>query len=245
MGGLLSQMQAVTTRRVLWDRVFRSYADPLYTALPPDNVVKRALIFDANPRVARIVFICVPHRGSDLAINWIGSIGIALIHLPSQILTGVSGVVAAPLQKSLGLKRMPTGITGLSPQSPLLRGLDTLAIRAPYHSIIGDRGRGDTPNSSDGVVAYWSSHIAGAQSELIVPGPHGSFALPQTISELKRILHLHLAAVSASHQSVKQKNRRSAAGAQQKVARSLASTKSKLGVGQPITSPPAVKNWLN
>ena len=192
MGGLLSQMQAVTTGRVLWDRVFRGDADRVYARLPPDNVVKRALIFDANPRVARIVFICVPHRGSDLAINWIGSIGIALIRLPGQILTGVSNVVAAPLQKNLGLKRMPTGINGLSPRSPVLRGLDTLAIRAPYHSIIGDRGRGDTPNSSDGVVAYWSSHIAGAKSELIVPGPHGSFALPQTISELKRILRLHL-----------------------------------------------------
>src|SRR5260221_4051485 len=57
MGGLLSQMQAETTPRVRLDRVFRSYADRLYTALPPDNVVKRALIFDANPRRARIVFI--------------------------------------------------------------------------------------------------------------------------------------------------------------------------------------------
>ena len=216
MGGLLSQMQAVTTRHVLWDRVFRGYADQVYAALPPDNVVKRALIFDANPRVARIVFICVPHRGSDLAINWIGSIGIALIRLPGKILTGVTDVVAAPLQKSLGLKRLPTGINGLSPQNPLLHGLDTLPIRAPYHSIIGDRGRGDTPNSSDGVVAYWSSHLAGAQSELVVPGPHGSFALPQTISELKRILRLHLAAVSASTQNAKQKNRRSADGAEQR-----------------------------
>src|SRR5712691_6786173 len=32
----------------------------------------------------------------------------------------------------------------------------------PYHSIIGDRGRGNSPNSSDGVVAYWSSHLDGA-----------------------------------------------------------------------------------
>jgi len=62
MGGLLSQMQAVTTRRVLWDRVFKGDADRLYAKLPPDNVVKRALIFDANPRVQRIVFICVPSR---------------------------------------------------------------------------------------------------------------------------------------------------------------------------------------
>jgi hypothetical protein len=49
MGGLLSQMQAVTTRRVLWDDVFKADADRLYAKLPPDNVVKRALIFDANP----------------------------------------------------------------------------------------------------------------------------------------------------------------------------------------------------
>jgi hypothetical protein len=196
MGGLLSQMQAVTTKRVLWDDVFKGDSDRLYAKVLPDNVVKRALIFDANPRVHRIVFICVPHRGSDLAINWIGSFGIGLISLPGKVLAGAVDVVTAPLQRDVGLKHMPTGINGLSPRSPVLRGLDTLPIHAPYHSIVGDRGRGDTPNSSNGVVAYWSSHLTGAQSELIVPGPHGSFALLQTVSELKRILRLNLAAVS-------------------------------------------------
>jgi hypothetical protein len=206
MGGLLSQMQAVTTKRVLWDRVFRGDADRLYAKLPPDNVVKRALIFDANPRVHRIVFICVPHRGSDLAINWIGSFGIALISLPGKFFSGAADVVTAPLQRDVGLKHMPTGINGLSPRSPVLLGLDTLPSDAPYHSIVGDRGRGDTPNSSDGVVAYWSSHLTAAQSELIVPGPHGSFALPQTVSELKRILRLNLAAVSAPHRNTMSKS---------------------------------------
>jgi hypothetical protein len=76
----------------------------------------------------------------------------------------------------------------------------SIRFRSPFpcHSIIGDRGRGDTPNSSDGVVPYWSSHLAGAQSELIVPGPHGSLALPQTIADLKRILRLHLATLGSS-----------------------------------------------
>jgi hypothetical protein len=201
LGGLLSQMQAVTTKRVLWDDVFQGDADRLYAKLPPDNVVKRALIFDASPRVQRIIFICVPHRGSDLAINWIGALGTALINLPGNLLSGAADLVTAPLEKSFGMKRMPTGINGLSPRSPLLRGLDTLPIQAPYHTIAGDRGRGDTPNSSDGVVAYWSSHLTGAQSELIVPGPHGSYALPQTVSELKRILRLNLVAVSAPHRN--------------------------------------------
>src|SRR5271165_1294599 len=210
MGGLLSQMQAVTTKRVLWDRVFQGDADRLYAKLPPDQVLKRALIFDANPRVQRIVFICVPHRGSDLAINWIGSFGIGLISLPGKLLSGAVNMVT--LEKDVGIKHLPTGINGLSPRSPVLRGLDTLPIHAPYHTIVGDRGRGDTPNSSDGVVAYWSSHLAGAQSELIVPGPHGSFALPQTVSELKRILRLNLTAVSAPRRNTMPKSQRSAAG---------------------------------
>ncbi len=44
----------------------------------------------------------------------------------------------------------------------------------------------------DGVVPYWSSHCDGARFECIVPGPHGSCELPQTIAELDRILELHL-----------------------------------------------------
>jgi hypothetical protein len=67
MSGLLSQMQAVTTGRVLWDRVFQRDADRIYAELSPSDVLKKALIFDADPRAQRIVFICVPHRGSDQA----------------------------------------------------------------------------------------------------------------------------------------------------------------------------------
>jgi pimeloyl-ACP methyl ester carboxylesterase len=192
MGGLVSRMQATTTGRVLWDRAFGADADRLYALLPPDHLAKQALIFDANPRVRRIVFICVPHRGSNLATAWVGSIGAGLIRLPADVVSGFGNAIVAPLRQTGGLKRLPTGINGLSPRSPVLRGLDTLAIHAPYHSIIGDRGRGDTPNSSDGVVPYWSSHLAGADSELIVPGPHGAYKLPQTVAELKRILRLDL-----------------------------------------------------
>lgn len=70
--------------------------------------------------------------------------------------------------------------------------LDKLPITVPHHSIIGDRGKGDTPNCSDGVVEYWSSHLNSAKSEKIVPGPHGSCELPETIEEVRRQLHLNL-----------------------------------------------------
>ena len=117
MGGLLSQMQAVTTKRVLWDHVFQSDADRLYAKVPPDNVVKRALIFDANPRVQRIVFICVPHRGSDLAINWIGSFGIGLISLPGKVLGGAIDVATLP-RRTLALNTCQRALTAF-PRDPL------------------------------------------------------------------------------------------------------------------------------
>jgi hypothetical protein len=73
--------------------------------------------------------------------------------------------------------------------------MNTVRIQAPYHSIIGNRGLpGPLAESSDGIVPYWSSHRDRAESEVIVPGPHGLVNYPQTIAELKRILNLHLKA---------------------------------------------------
>jgi hypothetical protein len=76
--------------------------------------------------------------------------------------------------------------------------MNTARIQAPFHSIIGNRDLpGPLIDSSDGIVPYWSSHRDRAQSEVIVPGLHGLVNYPQTITELKRILHLHLKTVSS------------------------------------------------
>lgn len=54
---------------------------------------------------------------------------------------------------------------------------------------MGDRGKGDRPGSSDGVVEYWSSHLDGSASEKIVPSHHSSHQNPEGIAEVRRILH--------------------------------------------------------
>lgn len=61
----------------------------------------------------------------------------------------------------------------------------------PIHSIMGDRGKGDTPDSSDGIVSYWSSHLKNQASEKIVPSGHGSHQHPEGMAEARRILRLH------------------------------------------------------
>jgi hypothetical protein len=58
---------------------------------------------------------------------------------------------------------------------------------------MGDRGKGGNkdhtePVSSDGIVPYWSSHLEGAQSELIVASSHSAHQNPQAIEEVRRIL---------------------------------------------------------
>jgi hypothetical protein len=101
--------------------------------------------------------------------------------------------------------RLPNSVSNLAPNAPYLQVLNKESIRAPYNSIIGNRGRpGPLADSSDGVVPYWSSHLDGAQSECIVPGPHGSCQLPQTIAELDRILRLHLGISSTAQPIVAQ-----------------------------------------
>ena len=193
MGGLISRMQATSTARVLWNGALKERADRLYERVPESDPVKRSLIFNANPQVKDLVFICVPHRGSELALSSIGALARSLIKLPTSLVATLNKSVLEVLQTANGKVVMPNSITGLSPKDRILVAMDKLPIAAPYHSIIGDRGKGNTPNSSDGVVPYWSSHLASACSECIVPGPHGSYQLPETITELKRILEKDVA----------------------------------------------------
>ncbi|HVQ21233.1 MAG TPA: hypothetical protein VMS23_09325, partial [Terrimicrobiaceae bacterium] len=89
---------------------------------------------------------------------------------------------------------MPNSIDTLSPNDPFVKIMNALPLAkdVPYHSIIGDRGRGDTPNSSDGVVPYWSSHVGGAKSEKIVPSDHGADQNLKGIAEVVRILKEHV-----------------------------------------------------
>ncbi|HXO98284.1 MAG TPA: hypothetical protein VN857_16970, partial [Chthoniobacterales bacterium] len=86
----------------------------------------------------------------------------------------------------------PTSLFSLAP-NPLLDRLASLPIRVPYHTIIGDRGFDGGTRSSDGVVAYSSSHLAGAESEKIVAAGHTLFSNEAAVLEIKRILEKNLA----------------------------------------------------
>ncbi|CAN5784225.1 hypothetical protein BH11VER1_BH11VER1_39490 [soil metagenome] len=187
MGGLLARAQVISPGRQIWDVVLQENADRKMEKLPLDHLSKKMLLFKGNPDIGRIIFVCTPQRGSKVAdlsiVGWLTR----LIKMPVNIVDAT-----LELGSEYGSKGGMSSITRLSPNDPLYRSWENIPISVPYHSIIGDRGRGNTPDSSDGIVPYWSSHLKGAQSELIVPGGHGAYDHPMAIEEMKRILELHL-----------------------------------------------------
>ena len=208
MGGILSRLMISDSGGdYLWRYFFTT--PPAETNLSPAgySLVKESLIFKPRRDVARVIFISTPHRGSTIAQGPIGRLASTLIHKPLRFVSVSSEIFQrVTIQQQdpavMKLKRMPTSVDTLSPNDAFVKAMNELQLAngIPYHSIIGDRGRGDTPNSSDGVVPYWSSHLVGAQSENIVPSDHAANQNAQAISEVIRILRQHV----ASRQSVEE-----------------------------------------
>src|SRR6266496_1530937 len=195
MGGSITHTLLTDAGTTLWVEAFGH--PPAQTQMDPQSkrLLEEVLLFNHRREIGRVVFMSTPHRGSDLASNWIGRIGSMLVKTPSKLLT-----VGQTLQENLTadpaalqVKRLPNSVDTLAPNNRFVVAINKIPMtkEIPYHSIIGDRGRGDTPNSSDGVVPYWSSHLDGAKSERIVPSGHGSPLNPQAIAEVHRILQLN------------------------------------------------------
>lgn len=206
MGGMLTHDQVVTLTQDMWEKALGQTAKNIFAENSSDSLAVRATTFRANPRIKRVVFICTPHRGSDMASGGLGKFAISIISLPGQLTSIMKDALSGQdlVQLTGSTKRLPNSVWGLKPSNPALPVINSARITVPYNSIIGDRGKDNCPNCSDGVVAYWSSHLDGAQSEKIVPGPHGSCELPQTIAELDRILRLNLGLPSASRTTIAQ-----------------------------------------
>ena len=197
MGGMVSRLMITDAGDKIWRSIFGK--SPAETQMPEASkkLLTESLIFAHRPEVCRVIFISTPQRGANMALNWVGRIGSSLVRTPfflASIPFATLQAATTPDPATMQLSRIPNSIDTLAPNNRFVLEVNKLPIAPgiPYHSIIGDRGKGDTPNSSDGVVAYWSSHLKGAQSELIVPSNHSAPRNGQAIAEVDRILKLEL-----------------------------------------------------
>jgi pimeloyl-ACP methyl ester carboxylesterase len=196
MGGLVGKSLAVQPGNVFWEAAF---------TVPPEklamNDADRAMLNDAfsweqDRSIRRIIFIAVPHRGSDFADNTLGRIGGWLTSPPTPFRQFYGRISRAnpgaftPEYEALGRGELDS-VHSLSPKQPTLRILASLPFPSTVqiHSIIGNRGKAEPlEQSSDGVVPYHSSHLEKVVSEKIVPEGHGCVSHPETMAEVRRIL---------------------------------------------------------
>jgi pimeloyl-ACP methyl ester carboxylesterase len=201
MGGLVSRTMITDSGMSIWNQYYSKPPEQIGFSDAARQVLTDSLIFKSRPDISRAIFIAAPHRGADMAANWIGKLGERLVKAPFTLLEIANEtrkfVMLDPTVTTLN--RIPNSVSTLSPENRFVKTINTLPIAKgiPYHSIIGDRGKGgnrDTskPVSSDGFVPYWSSHLPGAESELIIPTNHSAHRSPQAIDEVRRILIKHV-----------------------------------------------------
>jgi pimeloyl-ACP methyl ester carboxylesterase len=196
MGGCISRLLITDAGDKLWTGLLKK--PPEQVPLSPESrkLFTDALIFQHRPEIGRVIFISAPLRGSELASNWLGRIGSSLVRSPVTLLKAGGNLLQITTYRSgeLKLKRIPNSVDTLAPTNRFVIAINTIPITPgiPYHTIMGDRGKGDAPNSSDGVVPYWSSHMDGANSELIVSSGHAAHQNPKAIEEVRRVLMLNV-----------------------------------------------------
>jgi pimeloyl-ACP methyl ester carboxylesterase len=201
MGGMIARTLITDSGLALWKAYFPT--PPEKTPISPEarEMMKKALIFESRPEVARVIYASASLRGSDFATGFLGRLGNRLIGPPADLSEiGQEALrLANPAPDGQRITRMPNAVDALDPDNRFVLVINELPTRkgVPYHSIIGDRGRGGNkdrtpPVSTDGIVPYWSSHVPTAKSELIVPSNHWSNRHPAAIAEVRRILVEHL-----------------------------------------------------
>lgn len=205
-GGLLTKLTATRTGDRLWRTIDdRPLADlPLSAAELAD--ISRLFVYEPLPFVARTVFISTPHRGSFQSGTFARRIAHWLVTLPMKVVDKTytlitrTGVTKMP---EFLEGNVPTSLDGMSPHNPVMRALAEipLAPGVAGNSIIAvAEGIDDFRAGDDGVVQYASAHVDYVESELVVRQGHSCQDKPETIEEVRRILHRHLASPAGEAQ---------------------------------------------
>lgn len=195
MGGLMTSIQVREKDAALYNQFFKVPVGELKVADRTRNALQELFFSPPQHYIKRAVFVAAPHLGSSIADGWIGRLGSKLIRTPGEILSQRESLLGAVNDLGITIFSEPAnGINRLKLNNPSLKLIHGQPVYpwVTYHSIIGDRGKGNSPDSSDGVVPYHSSHLEGATSEKIVPSGHDAHAHPEGIEEIRRILLKHL-----------------------------------------------------
>ena len=201
MGGMISRTLMTDSGMTLWNAIYEKPPSQMPFSKKTRKVMTDSLIFKPRRDISRVIFMSPSHRGAELATSFLGKLGSLVIGSPDDIVDEDASFLAytKPDKSGEQVTKLPNSIDLLNPEGRIVTTIADIPLKPgiPYHTIIGDRGKGgnlsyEPPVSTDGIVPYWSSHLDGAQSEVIIPSDHWTNHHPDGIAEVNRILHEHL-----------------------------------------------------
>ena len=174
-------------------------------------------VLQSLPQVDTAVFISSPFRGTDYAERWFTLLARRIIRLPISLTKNIVTMAGSDNEKTLkhdnfAALYLQNGASQLSDRSAFMQLTANIEIdkNVHYYNIMGNHAKKSSnptnqdinslttlekmrmTNLSDGIVPYKSSHLDGAVREIILKGNHSLHENPQTVKELRKILHEHL-----------------------------------------------------
>jgi pimeloyl-ACP methyl ester carboxylesterase len=196
-GGLLAKWLAIDSGSRVWDTLSRKPPEDLRLSSETKGLLRRTFFVTPLPGARRVIFIATPQHGSFVAEAPIGQLLARIVTPGARILTALRDLTDDN-PDALGFYAGTAAIGSvwdMSPSNPMMEAFAAIPVspQIAAHSIIAVEGDGPVETGGDGVVSYQSAHIPEAVSELVVRSGHSVQSNPHAVSEVRRILLLHLA----------------------------------------------------
>ena len=182
MGGILAKSLVSRTGDKLCDTVFTAPIEEFDLTEEQKQLTVSAFRYTPRTYVKEVIFLATPHRGSNLATNFVGRLGSRLSARPKVIeelsrdLVSKNSARLTP-QFSAFVSGKVNAISTLRPDSPVTNLLADFPVdrAVAFHTIVGIKPgleKKDLAEQGDGVVPLESTFVKGAIYEAGVRSGH-------------------------------------------------------------------------
>ena len=192
MGGILAKSVVSESGAALRDSAFTVPIDQLLLSEEKQDLVRKAFVYSPKPHIKKGIFIAAPHRGSVIAEETLGPIGLGLAD-PPDVIEDIIDELRGPkneekIQPAFRefLENPVNSIASLQPSAPISKQLADLPVddAVEVHTLAGKKGK----KRSDGIVPLASTVIGGVFSRVVLDSNHEVHKLPETSQIVNLIL---------------------------------------------------------
>ena len=180
MGGCISRLMITDSEKRIWNELFTVPPEKMEMSPEHKHILTESTIFQHRPEICRVIFICAPLRGADLASGWLGRVGAKLVNLPMNALNIGKEMLnyRQPVTGHQHLKRLPTSVDSLSEKNEFVLAVQKLpltpGIPASHHRRRPRQGQRAQVERWPRALLEQSPHHGGIREDRALSPPRAS-----------------------------------------------------------------------